>query len=145
MLKRGLISDSYTVPKTLTRSRHPRGQIRRPDETQPTTRGMDKVRHNSDSEAKYKSHFHVVHLKMEKYGIEARHTYNMDEKGFAIGKINSTKRIFSRRQWEKKEVTLVIQDGSKEWVSVVACICADGEWVPPGIIFEAEGGNIRDN
>ena len=65
--------------------------------------------------------------------------YNKDEKGFAIGKINRTKRIFSRRQWEKKEVTSVILDGSREWVSVVACICADGEWVPLGIIFEVEG------
>ena len=89
------------------------------------TDGIDKVRHNADSEAKHKAHFHVLHSKMEEYVIEARHTYNMDEKGFAIEKINRTKRIFSRRQWEEKEVTSVIQDGSREWV-------------PPGIIFEVK-------
>ena len=87
------------------------------------TDSRDNVRYNADSEAKHKAHFHVLHSKMEGYGIEARHTYNMDEKGFTIGKISRTKRIFFRRQWEIKKATPVIQDGSKEWASVVACIC----------------------
>jgi hypothetical protein len=64
--------------------------------------GMDRVRHQADSESKYKDYFTFVHRQMDRYGIEPRHTYNMDEKGILMGKINRSKRIFSRKVWERK-------------------------------------------
>jgi hypothetical protein len=57
---------------------------------------MDAVRHKADSEANYKLYFDLLHLLMEEYGIEPRHTYNIDKKGFSIGVIGKTKRIFSK-------------------------------------------------
>ena len=67
----------------------------------------------------------------------------MDEKGFMIGKTGRSKRIFNRQIWERNQVKDSLQDGSREWISVLACIGADGTALPPGIIFEAENGNIR--
>jgi hypothetical protein len=63
---------------------------------------MDAVRHKADLEANYKLYFDL-HQKMEEYGIEPRHTYNMDEKGFSIGVVRKSKRIFSKVSWELKE------------------------------------------
>jgi hypothetical protein len=36
----------------------------------------------------------------------------MDEKGFMIGVIGRSKRVFTLRQWEQKEVTAALQDGN---------------------------------
>jgi hypothetical protein len=46
------------------------------------TAGMDRVRHQADSAEKYKLYFDLLHQKIKEYDVEARHTYNMDEKGF---------------------------------------------------------------
>jgi hypothetical protein len=49
-------------------------------------------------------YFEVLQQKITQYDIAPENTYNMDEKGFAIGVLGRTKRVFSRRQYEKKEV-----------------------------------------
>jgi hypothetical protein len=51
---------------------------------------------------------------MEEYGIEPRHTYNMDEKGSMIGVIGKSNRIFRKVSWESKEARAPIQHGSRE-------------------------------
>jgi DNA-binding Lrp family transcriptional regulator len=68
------------------------------------TTGMDSVRHKADSEDKYNLYFELLHQKMEEYKIEPRNTYNMDEKGFLIGIIGKSKRVFSKKAWEQKRV-----------------------------------------
>jgi hypothetical protein len=95
--------------------------------------GMDFNRHNAESGYKYmlyfdplqqkitKYNFDPLQQKITKYNVKPENTYNMDEKGFAIGVFGRSKRIFSRRQYEKKEVRQARQDGSREWVSVRGC------------------------
>jgi hypothetical protein len=76
--------------------------------------GMDSNRHNAESGYKYKLYFDLLQQKIADYNIKPAHTYNMDEKGFAIGVLGRTKRIFSRRQYKKKEVRHARQDSSRE-------------------------------
>jgi hypothetical protein len=109
------------------------------------TTGMDRVCHKADSEAKYKLYFDLLHQKMQEYNVDPAHTYNMDEKGFLIGITGRSKRVFSRRMWEKREVQESLQDGSREWITILACVGADGEALPPGIIYQAANGNIRSS
>jgi hypothetical protein len=106
---------------------------------------MDSNRHNAESGYKYKLYFDLLQQKITEYNIEPAHTYNMDEKGFAIGVLGRTKRIFSRRQYEKKEVRQARQDGSREWVSLLAAVCADGTALPPGIIFASKNSTIQSH
>jgi hypothetical protein len=68
------------------------------------TSAMDRMRHLADSESKYHLYFELLHQKITQYHLDARDIYNMDEKGFLIGLIGRSKRIFSRHQWDKKEV-----------------------------------------
>jgi len=107
--------------------------------------GMDSNRHQADSGDKYSLYFDILRDKIEKYKIEPRHTYNMDEKGFLIGVIGRSKRVFSRRMWEKKEVRAAFQDGSREWITLLACVCADGSALPPGLIYEAASKAIQSS
>ncbi|KAF1351715.1 hypothetical protein EJ07DRAFT_38820, partial [Lizonia empirigonia] len=65
---------------------------------------MDRTHHRADSGAKYKRYFDQLHSKIAEYEVEPRHIYNMDEKGIMIGTLGRSKRIFSRRQWEKREI-----------------------------------------
>ncbi|KAF1972591.1 hypothetical protein BU23DRAFT_590084 [Bimuria novae-zelandiae CBS 107.79] len=88
---------------------------------------IDAVRHHANSYLKYRLYFDLLHEKMAQYNIQACNTYNMDEKGFLIGILGRSKRIFNQR----------------EFVTCLATICADGSALPPGLIFAALGG-LRD-
>jgi hypothetical protein len=50
----------------------------------------------------------------------------MDEKGFMIGVTGRLERVLSRLQWESKQLRASLEHGSREWVTVVAAVCADG-------------------
>jgi hypothetical protein len=80
---------------------------------------------------------------MEEYSVEQRYTYNMDEKGFLIGFTSRRLRVFSRRMYERKEVTETIRDGSREWISVIACLCSDGTALDPGIIYQSDASTLQ--
>ena len=103
---------------------------------------MDRTRHNADSTAKYEVYFELLHNKIKEYNVLPENTYTMDEKGFMIGVTGRSKRVFSREQWDKKEVRDSLQDGSRDWITVLASICADGTPLPPGIIFAAKRGAL---
>jgi hypothetical protein len=64
----------------------------------------------------------------------------MDEKGFLIGILARSKRVFPKAKWKCKEVTEVLQDGSCKWITVIACICTDGTLLELAIIYEGKSG-----
>ena len=66
--------------------------------------GKDSLRNRADSAYKYKLYFELLEQKFDKYNIEPRHMYNMDEKGFMIGMLSKMKRIFSRQRYEAGEI-----------------------------------------
>jgi hypothetical protein len=106
--------------------------------------GLDRQRHQADSLGKYNSYFDLLHSKMVEHDVEPRFTYNMDEKGFMIGVEGRSKRVFSKKVWVKGGCKAALQDGNREWITVLPTICADGTSLPTGIIYQAENGNIRD-
>jgi len=107
--------------------------------------GMDRVRHQADSGAKYSLYFDLLHHKMEEYEIEDRLVYNMDEKGFMIGVTGRSKRVFDKGLYGQKGVTAAVQDGNREWVTVIACVCSDGQALPPSLIFESANNTIQSS
>jgi len=109
------------------------------------TTAMDSVRHAADSGEKYRLYFDLLQHKITEYDVDTEHTYNMDEKGFMIGVVGRSKRIFSKRKWEKKEVRASLQDGNREWITLLACICADGSTLPPGLIYQAAGKAVQSS
>jgi hypothetical protein len=60
------------------------------------TDAIDQVRHQANSGHRYKAFFEELYSQIEKNKIQARHSYNMDEKGFLLRKIRKLKRIFSQ-------------------------------------------------
>jgi hypothetical protein len=77
---------------------------------------------------------------MEEYEVETENVYNMDEKCFMIGTIGRSKRVFSKQSWDAKSVRQAIQDGSREWITVLGYCCADGSALDPALIFQEISG-----
>lgn len=81
--------------------------------------------------------------KIEKYNIEHMNIYNFDEKGFMVGIGQSTKRIAPIETLKAKMITAT-QDGSCEFISLLAGICADETALPPTLIYQGESGDMLD-
>jgi hypothetical protein len=60
------------------------------------TTPMEKDCHKADCGEKYRLYFELLHHKLAQYDLEPGHTYNMDEKGFAIGATGKSKRVFNK-------------------------------------------------
>ncbi|KAM4067698.1 DDE superfamily endonuclease, CENP-B-like protein [Hirsutella rhossiliensis] len=58
--------------------------------------GFDIARKRADNASRYRAYYELIGEKIEKYDILPCNTYNVDEKGFLLGVINRTKRVFSR-------------------------------------------------
>jgi hypothetical protein len=106
---------------------------------------MDNSCHKADSGSKYSLYFNLLREKIEQYHVEPRHTYNMDEKGFMLGVVGRSKKIFSRTLYKEGKRRSTIQDGSREWITLLACICADGSYLEPALIYQLTSGAIQDS
>ncbi|RAR01729.1 pogo transposable [Stemphylium lycopersici] len=73
----------------------------------------------------------------QKYGI------NRHEKGFMLGVLGRSKRIFDKKLYNKGAVTAAMQDGSREWITVLACISSDGTALSPAIIFQSDSSDLQ--
>ena len=81
---------------------------------------------------------------MAEYNIQPENTYNMDEKGFLLGVLQKMKRVYTKEALEQGYLLGAKQDGSREWITLVASICADGTALPPSIIYAAQSANVQD-
>jgi hypothetical protein len=79
--------------------------------------------------------FELVHNIIGKYGILDADIYNFDETGFQMGVI-STAKVITGAERSRRPVS--VQPGNREWVTAIDCICADGQSLPPVIIFEGK-------
>jgi hypothetical protein len=108
------------------------------------TTGLDCQRKRADSAFKYALYFELLARKVKEYSIRPEFFYNMDEKGFMIGVTTKAKRVFSHCKYEQGGLKQQLQDGNQEWITTIACICADGTTLPPTLIYLAESGYVQD-
>ncbi|EOA90346.1 uncharacterized protein SETTUDRAFT_167242 [Exserohilum turcica Et28A] len=104
---------------------------------------MDQKRHKANSATKYRLYFKLLHNKMKEYNIQPSHIFNMDEKSFLLRILRRSKRIFSKRQYKRGGVVSSLQDGSREWITVLACICSDGTPLSPSLIFQSDARALK--
>ncbi|KAJ8117443.1 hypothetical protein OPT61_g1348 [Boeremia exigua] len=118
------LAEKYGVSRITLARRHqglqvPRGEANSNQAKLNPQQEIELVKHYANSEAKYNLYFNLLQHTIAKYNITLRHTYNMDEKGFAIGVLTRSLRIFSRALWAKKKVRQLLQDGNCEWVAEI--------------------------
>jgi hypothetical protein len=86
--------------------------------------GIDRSRHQADSQSKYSLYFERLRSKLSQYDIEPCNMYSMDKKGFMLGVLTRSKRVFSRRLYEEGKIKAHTQDGSREWITLLACLAS---------------------
>jgi hypothetical protein len=69
----------------------------------------------------------------------------MDEKGFMIGVIQKTRRIFLNPWQEQRKLQSTAQDGNRTWITLLTCICVDNTLLLPALIYPITSGNIQDS
>ncbi|KAJ6436142.1 Arginine--tRNA ligase, cytoplasmic-like protein [Purpureocillium lavendulum] len=107
--------------------------------------GLDMARRKADSASRYKDYFELIRAKIEKYDILPCNTYNVDEKGFLLGVINRTKRVFSLNVKKQGKLLGAAQDGNRSWITFLACICQDMTSLPPFLIYQGKPGQVQDS
>lgn len=68
----------------------------------------------------------------------------MDEKGFLIGLLQNTKRIMTAKHYNQGRVVGVKQDGSREFITLIAAISASGNAVTPTLIYKGASHDLQD-
>lgn len=70
-----------------------------------------------------------------RYHIQPEDTYNMDEKGYAIGQGNKQNTVLVRR---KRKTSRIRQPGNRKWVSFMECVSASGRVLPAYLIYQGK-------
>lgn len=87
--------------------------------------GIDWDRHKAGSMTKHILYFELLHDSLRESEVQPSHIFNMDEKGFMIGILERQKTVFGREVYRQRKVTSSVQDGSREWISVLAWVSSD--------------------
>jgi hypothetical protein len=61
-----------------------------------------------------------------------------------IGFGHAVKRIMTRKAFDQGRIRSAKQDGSREFISLLATICADGTALPPALIYQGTSGELQD-
>ena len=83
----------------------------------------------------YTLYFKLLAKKITQYKVKLEDTYNMDKKGFLLGQLLKVKRVFSRAAFKSGRIKYIIQDGNREWITLIATIYIDGTHLSPGLIY----------
>jgi hypothetical protein len=68
--------------------------------------------------------------------------YNWDKKGFLIKIAKALKRIIFRKVYNNKQIKAIKQDGFREFISLLATICADGIKLLFALIYKGALGDF---
>jgi hypothetical protein len=112
----------------------PRFIQRHPHLTVAIGRRIESVRMDGATKPVLDAWFDAYRKLIQEYKITQENTYNMDESGFSIGTMESTRIILDSTLRTKHQA----HPGRQEWVSMVECICADGTILPPLGIFKGK-------
>jgi len=93
------------------------------------------ARKKADSALYYSLYFKLLSRKIAKYNILPENIYNMDEKGLLIGFLIKLQRVFSKKAFNDGRIKNISQDGNREWITIIAAICADGTSLSLGLIY----------
>jgi hypothetical protein len=81
---------------------------------------------------------------MKDFNITADNIYNVNKKGFLIGIGIKMRRIMSREAYKKDKCRQSAYDGSREFITLIACISALGIAIPPVLLYKGVSRDLQD-
>ena len=61
-----------------------------------------------------------------------------------IGHASATQRIVSLEALKSGRIKYACEDGSREFISLLACISADGIALPPSLVYKGDSSSLQD-
>jgi hypothetical protein len=117
---------------------------RHPDIKVKWTTGLEKCRAQALNQTAVEEFYDTLQDLVETYNIPEENIYNMDEKGIQLGMGKRVRAFVDRGQ----DCVYQVEDGDRELVTVLECVCADGSAIPPSVVFKGTRRNLewgRDN
>ena len=108
---------------------------RQPELKVKLNRKYDYRRAKCEDPAVIQGWFRLVENTKAKYGILDEDTYNFDESGFMMGSISTGAVVTGS---ENRGRPKALQQGDREWTSIIQCINAKGWAIPPFIILSGK-------
>jgi hypothetical protein len=82
---------------------------------------------------------------IKRYNITTENMYNWNKKGFLLGIAHALKRIMTLHALKSGQIIGASQDRSREFLSLLACICADRTKLLLALIYQGEWHNMLDS
>lgn len=60
-----------------------------------------------------------------------------------IGHSCKTKRIMTKEAYRRGRIRSALQDGNREFITLLACVCADGTATPPALIYQGSSNDLQ--
>ena len=54
------------------------------------------------------------------------------------------KHIINKKAYKSGQIKQVMQDGNREFITLIACVSATGEAVPPTLLYKSASGDLQD-
>jgi len=121
-----------------------RFRVRHPELKAKWTSGLERCRAQALNPTAVADFYDTLHDMIEKHDIPKENIYNMDEKGIQLGVGGRVLALVDRDQKNVQQ----IEDGNRELVTVIECVCADGTAIRPSVVFKGVRRNLewgRDN
>jgi hypothetical protein len=96
------------------------------------TTGLEKCRAECLNPTLVNEFYDLLEQVVADYNIPSENIWNMDEKGIQLGVGKKVKAFVDRDQ----KTLYSVEDGNRELVTVIEAVCADGEALPPSVIFQ---------
>ena len=80
---------------------------------------------------------------VEKHNITVNNLYNFDKKGFLIEIERMHKRVITHTAFNRIGERKNTKDGSREFISLLACISAIGKEVPSLLVYKGSNSNLQ--
>lgn len=123
-----------TIAKTVGKNWYKKFLARHEDLKVMHSRYLDHSRAQNNNPTLIKECLNLYHTTCDQYNIKTENKYNMDEKGFLLGLVTSTKVIVTRKEQNR----FVTQDGNRETITVLETVSAVGKALAPMIIFKGK-------
>ncbi|EIW70259.1 hypothetical protein TREMEDRAFT_29569, partial [Tremella mesenterica DSM 1558] len=107
--------------------------------------GMEKSRHTAEYRPIFEEYFDILERQCTELNIGPEAIFNMDEKGFIIGQTNKQTRIMPLEEAMKSDPAKARIDGSRQFLTLIAAICADGTALPPALIYKGTYGQVCES
>ena len=82
--------------------------------------------------------------KIMKYNIEPCNIYTFGKNGLLIGLSKNSKRVVSTKAMKSKRLIELGQDGSKDFITLIAAIPAAPAITPPALIHQFKSDDLQD-